>query len=261
MHGKIARLRWILGMACAGLAWCALASAENADGRDPWQVTVGAGAGLRPKFPGSDSTEVRPIPAFEIVYADRWFASRDGLGGYVNLGDRWQLSASVAPEMTHRDESDSPHLRGLGDVDRTAIALVRASYRMGFVTATAAVSSDIADKGHGTVLDLVLQADKALTPRWSFNYGVGARWVNDEYMTTFFGIDAQQSERSGLAQYQAGAGVSEVRAFGAVNYLLGPNWILSCGAAINRLQGDASDSPIVQDDTYATVDAVAMYRF
>lgn len=87
------------------------------------------------------------------------------------------------------------------------------------------------------------------------------RWANDEYTATFFGIDAQQSERSGLSGYETDAGLNEVRAFIGTNYFLSPQWMISGGMSINQLRGDAQDSPITQDDTYGTANAVVLYRF
>jgi outer membrane scaffolding protein for murein synthesis (MipA/OmpV family) len=229
--------------------------------RSPWRVTLGGGIGSRPEFPGSDSTELRPLPAFDITYADRWFFNRDGLGAYLVLDEQWQLSASVGFDLTRRDESDSARLRGLGDVDRTPIALVKGSYRIGLITTTLAIATDIGDNGHGTVADLAVQARSQVTPRLAFTYGVAARWANREYMQTFFGVDPQQYQRSALPLYSVQEGMSDARAFITASYAFSPHWIINTGAAVGQLQGDASDSPITEDENYMTWDAALLYRF
>jgi outer membrane protein len=246
--------------AAAVFAHCVNA-AEDAHERGPWQIAAGIGAMVRPDFPGSDSTEVLPLPAFNIAYGDRWFLNGDGLGAYLVNDGRWLLSASIAPDMTRREESDSPHLRGTGDVDRTAVANIRGGFRVGRVTATAAVATDIADQGHGTTVDLVVQSRTEVTPRLALNYGVGARWIDDEYATTFFGIDARQSARSGLSIYDIESGFGDARVFVNAIYQLAPRWILSTGATAARLQDDAADSPIVEDSDYFRFDAAVLYRF
>jgi outer membrane scaffolding protein for murein synthesis (MipA/OmpV family) len=43
--------------------------------------------------------------------------------------------------------------------------------------------------------------------------------------------------------------------------MLNPNWIISLGGAIARLQGDAVDSPITEDENYFTVDTAVIYKF
>jgi outer membrane protein len=215
----------------------------------------------RPDFPGSDSYEVLPLPAFNVTYGDRWFLNGDGLGAYLVRRDRSSLTLSLAPDATRRDESDSPHLRGLGDVDRTAVARLKGAYNLGPVTATAAISTDIANQGHGTVAELTLQSRADITNRLSLSYGIGARWIDDEYAESFFGVDARQSQRSGLSRYDAQQGLGDARLFVNAIYTLSPRWMVAASAAAAQLQGDAKDSPIVEDDSYFQFDAAVMYRF
>ena len=227
-----------------------------------WQVTAGGGVLVRPDFPGSDSHEVLPVPAFNVTYGERWFLNADGLGAHLLKREHGSLTFSVAPDVTRRDESDSSHLRGLGDVDRTAVARLRAAYNIfGPVTATAAVSTDIADQGHGTVAELALQSRSDITQRLSLNYGIAARWIDDEYATSFFAVNPQQSLGSGLSVYEAEQGAGDARLFVNAVYALSPRWIVTAGAAAAQLQGDAKDSPVVEDDSYFQFDAALLYRF
>ena len=228
---------------------------------DGWQVTAGGGVAVRPEFPGSDSLEFRPMPAFNITYGERWFLNADGLGAYLLKREQGSLAFSIGPDLTHRDETDADYLRGVGDVDRTAVARLKSTYQLGPVLATAAVATDIADQGHGTTAEFTLQSHADITQKLSVNYGIAARWIDDEYAESFFGVDALQSRRSRLAQYEAKSGIGDARLFVNAVYILNPRWILSTGAAAASLQGDAADSPIVEDDSYFTFDAAVLYRF
>lgn len=246
-----------------GLCYAGTLVAQNRDDAhdSSWQVSAGAGVIARPDFPGSDSLEVLPLPVLNVTYGDRWFLNADGLGGYLIRRDHSSLTLSLAPDVTQRDESDSSHLRGLGDVDRTAVARLKGAYNIGPVTATAAVSTDIADQGHGTVAELTLQSRADITQRLSLSYGIAARWIDDEYAESFFAVDSQQSQRSGLSQYEAQNGIGDARLFVNAVYALSPRWIVTAGASAAQLQGDAKDSPIVEDDSYFQFDAAVMYRF
>ncbi|HEY0680704.1 MAG TPA: MipA/OmpV family protein [Steroidobacter sp.] len=260
MHIPRLALLFVSGVALTYAGNIVAQARDEGDGKS-WQVTAGAGVLARPDFPGSDSLEVLPLPAFNITYGERWFLNADGLGAYLVKRDRGSVTFSLAPDVTRRDESDSSHLRGLGDVDRTAVARLKTAYSFGPVTATAAVSTDIADEGHGTVAELALQSRAEVTQRLALNYGVAARWIDDEYAESFFGVTAQQSLRSGLSEYEAQNGVGDARLFVNAVYALSPRWIVSAGAAAAQLQGDAKDSPIVEDDSYFQFDAAVMYRF
>lgn len=249
----------------SGVAFCytgnILAQHRDQAQDKQWHVTAGAGVIARPDFPGSDSLEVLPIPAFNITHGDRWFLNGDGLGAYLVKRERGSLSLSLAPDVTRRDESDSPHLRGLGDVDRTAVARLKTAYDFGPVTASATLSTDIADRGHGTVAEVALQSGVELTQRLTLNYGVAARWIDDEYCESFFAVNSIQSQRSGFSQYEARNGIGDARLFVNAVYALSPRWIVTAGGAAAQLQGDAKDSPIVEDDSYFQFDAAVLYRF
>ena len=258
MHSHSTRFA-LFALISPALLYASSILAQGSD--DAWQVTAGAGVLARPDFPGSDSLEVLPVPAFNVVYDQRWFLNADGLGAYLVHRERGSLTLSLAPDLTRRDESDSAHLRGLGDVDRTAAARLKSSYRFGPVTATAALVTDIADEGHGTLAELALQMRSELTQRLSLNYGVAARWIDDEYAESFFGVTQDQSQRSGLPRYEAQSGFGDTRLFVNAVYVLNPRWIVTGGAAAASLQGDAKDSPIVEDDSYFQFDAAVLYRF
>lgn len=246
-----------------GLCYAGTLVAQNHDDAPDksWQVTAGAGVIARPDFPGSNSLEVLPMPVFNVTYGDRWFLNGDGLGAYLVRRDHSSLTLSLAPDVTQRDVSDSPHLRGLGDVDRTGVARLKGAYNIGPVTATAAVSTDIADQGHGTVAELTLQSRADITQRFSLSYGIAARWIDDEYATSFFTVDPQQSQRSGLSPYEAQNGIGDASLFVNAIYALSPRWIVAAGASAAQLQGDAKDSPIVEGDSYFQFNAAVMYRF
>lgn len=44
-------------------------------------------------------------------------------------------------------------------------------------------------------------------------------------------------------------------------YSVGVHWIVITGGSLARLRGDAADSPIVEDESYFTFNAAALYRF
>jgi outer membrane protein len=234
---------------------------DGSQPRNGWRVTAGAGVAVIPEFPGSDDVEIRPMPAFDVRYGERWFLNGDGLGVWLIEGERWQLSGSIGVDLVHRDESDAPHLRGTGDVDRTALAMLKGGYSIGPVQVILRVSTDIADEQHGTVADLTLQAHSQLSPKLRLSYGLAGRLANDEYMRTFFGVDTMQRARSGLRVYEAKSGISEAQVFVKTQYAIDAHWLVIARGAVAELQGDAVDSPIVEEDRHMLFDAALLYRF
>jgi len=77
----------------------------------------------------------------------------------------------------------------------------------------------------------------------------------------FFGVDAGQSARSGLPQFDAGGGWNSARFSAGAILRIDARWSASAFAAVARLQGDAADSPITEDRSQVYAGVFLTYRF
>ena len=138
---------------------------------------------------------------------------------------------------------------------------MRASYASRWLEISAALASDAADEGQGTLLDVELRTRRQVLPRVSLGGGFGARWADSEFTQAFFGVDAAQSERSTLPIYSVDSGLNQVRAFVQATYNIDRHWLLGAEVSAARLEGDAEDSPITEDDTDNRLAVFLMHRF
>ncbi|MDP1601834.1 MAG: MipA/OmpV family protein, partial [Legionella sp.] len=103
-----------------------------------------------------------------------------------------------------------------------------------------------------------------LGPKLMMRSEIAATWADDNYTTTFFGVTAAQSARSGMRQYQPEAGLKDAGISVNIDYWLTESWGLSGQVAYKRLLGDAADSPLVEDRGSAdqfTTGLFVTYRF
>jgi outer membrane protein len=241
---------------------------EAPEEKRQWQVTVGAGVVSLPEYPGSGNDEVRALPLLSARYG-RFFlggvpgaGSNAGLGAYLIENESWTVGAIVSGDVIEpRQESDDARLRGLGDIDSTVRAGVFASYKIGWLILRGSAQSDIADNGQGTIASFDAEATYRPTSRLSLSAGPGVRWADDEYTQTFFGVDAEQAANSDFAQYSASGGADLLRFSLGARYELTQKWSLTARATAARLQGDAADSPIVEDKNQNTFALFVSYRF
>ncbi len=77
----------------------------------------------------------------------------------------------------------------------------------------------------------------------------GITWASDDYMQSFFGVDATQSARSGIAAFAADSGVKDVDLGSTLTYFITRQWFARGIAKLEFLLGDAADSPISESDT------------
>lgn len=90
---------------------------------------------------------------------------------------------------------------------------------------------------------------------------VTATVADDNYMQSYFGVTAAQSAASGLAQYEANAGLKRVDAELSATYFISDSWMLRGTIGVGELLGDATDSPIVKDTTQSSTAMFVAFRF
>jgi outer membrane protein len=206
-------------------------------------IELGAGAQVRPDYPGAKNYEVWPtgfvtlhylqLPGFGVVHNARTAVQGWSFGPSFN----WQ---------SKRKTSDYPELFGLNDVDATFELGAKVGYTFDWIRPWVAARYGLG--GHSgivgeTGLDFIFRASPALL--WSV--GPRATFANRDYMETYFGVTPAESALSGtLAAYSPGGGFKSVGAEFNARYEFAPNWAVRGEFIYEKLIGDASDSPIVQ---------------
>jgi outer membrane scaffolding protein for murein synthesis (MipA/OmpV family) len=250
MTGTISRL---------GLAAALTAGAGGALGAEDGENRIGgfvsAGVGLAPDYEGSESYDPIPLAAFRVNYAQYWVAP-EGLTLQANLvpSDRFEAGPAFAYSFG-RDE----------DVEDSAVSRLREiddSFELGdfaVVDFFEVLTPRDAVNPRVTVLHEESGETDGLTAEgsvsWSFpigervrtGLGASATFADSDYMEAFFGIDADNAARSGLALYDADSGLKDVGLSVTGTYSITENWGVTAIAAYTRLVGDAADSPIVED--------------
>lgn len=261
--------RWLVAPMLASMAAPVLAdgapSLPTSMPRE-WIVTVGFQVYGAPTFEGAKGYGAYATPRFKIQAAGtKEFATLpgDGYSFTVLSTDNFRFGAAGQIKR-ERKEADSSALRGLGDVDWAIEAGVFAEYwPADFVRARAELRRGL--HGHdGVVAELSTDLFVKPLPRLTWTLGPRLSLVSDAYMQTYFGIDATQSLRSGLKQFNASGGAKSVGVASSASYDWTPQIATVVYGEYDRLLGDASDSPLVKDRGSAdqfTFGAGMTYKF
>jgi len=244
-HRSPLRLAALTGAAFLPLFAAAPASAQ--DGGGGHTVTLGGGAQTYPKFPGSDSYGINflPIFGFRREGTPMPFEAPDdgsglgilGRGSVVNFGPAIRL-------QNKRDEDDvgapvgdvgfTVEVGGFVEVSPSENFRLRAELRQGI-------------GGHdGLVGDL--GADFVIRDENTYIFSIGprARWADNDYHDTYFGVTPAIAGATGLPAYNPNGGIYAYGAVAGLTWRLGRNWGLQGYVGYDRLVGDAADSPIVR---------------
>src|SRR6266481_53630 len=250
---------------CLALCLSSFVLAQSADTNERY---IGLGVRVRPAYQGADSDRGDVIPYLRL-YGDHLFArTTQGIleGGWRSrpFGGAILGAQFAYEEGRVTDESAFLKAHNFEDIDATASVGVHAEadwkigpmplnvlarYRRNF------------DSDLGAEVDLRLTA--GIFSRWRVNAGVFGQltWSDEKATQNYFGLTPQQSSRTGLPAYSAGAGLRSV-AFGFLGSVdLSKYWLVLWGLNASRLEGDARNSPIVQEGTSWFVNGGLAYRF
>ncbi|HCM84111.1 MAG TPA: MipA/OmpV family protein [Alphaproteobacteria bacterium] len=228
-----------------------------------WSGVVGAGAISMPEYLGANDNEVRFLPMIDIEYKQRYFLSTQrGLGFYFFRDNRFALATMVNMDWG-RDESDNARLRGLGDLDPSAQLGVDLKWYINkWLSFDVDAYQAISPGGHeGAYGNVGFGGRWPVAKNFAFRANTGIRWASDTYMSNMFGVNATQSARSGLAQFNPDSALMAWQFGAALDFNLSPQWFVSPTFRYIGLLGDAADSPITQDDGQYYAGVFLGYKF
>jgi outer membrane protein len=206
-------------------------------------IELGAGAEVRPAYPGSKDYEVWPTGFFDLHYLY--------LPGFGEVHSKraniygWSFGPSFNWQ-SKRKTSDYPELYGLNDVDATFELGAKVGYTFDWIRPWVAARYGFG--GHeGVVGETGLDFIFRPSPVFLWTIGPRASFANSDYMETYFGVTPAESRRSGtLAAYAPDGGFKGVGAELTARYEFAPNWAVRGEFMYEKLIGDAADSPITK---------------
>src|SRR5882757_251858 len=224
-----------------------------------WHVVLGGGAIITPKYEGSNEFKVMPVPFISATFLDTVTIDPTGANIAIYEQGPFEFSARLGYDMG-RKEDDSDHLRGLGDVDMGAIVGGRAAMKFGPAEIFAQLDKTIggSDGLEGTI---GIEVTQPLSQSLVVGAGASVVFADEKYMQAYFGVTPEQSARSGLARYDAGAGLKRADFSISATYMLNQNWMVRGQAGVGILVGDAADSPVVVDKVQPSGMLLVGYRF
>jgi MipA family protein len=216
---------------------------------DGVRVTLGLGAGARPAYEGAANyrPSIWPIVTFKAIGGslDRFEAkSLDDLAFSLIKHDGFDIGV-LGGYRYGRHEADAVRLWGTGDIQGGLVGGGFIKYSVGQTYVRASVHHSISGDDTGGVLRLATGTEFRPAERVLMKATVWADVADSTYMTTFFGVSALQSARSGLTAYDAGAGLKSLSVALSTDLMLNADWTLMSSIGYSRLIGDAADSPIV----------------
>ncbi|MEM6681374.1 MAG: MipA/OmpV family protein [Pseudomonadota bacterium] len=223
----------------------------------PDSFSLGLGIALAPRFPGDDDYVLNPFPLITWVKNGRTLRN-NGFGFEYDLTKGSQLDyGPIVRFNTGRDDLNSvndPVVEALGKVSFTAevggfIGITRpiriASGKPLLLNARASAVQAVS--GHD---GFIIEGSAGIvrpSRKWITSVSANVSYASGNFHDAFFSVNAAQSQASGLAEFDADAGLRDVGVASFVRYNINQTWALNAIASYSRLLGDAADNPIVEE--------------
>jgi outer membrane protein len=215
---------------------------------------IALGVGALPDYIGSNEYTFGVAPAGMLKFGNsELYAKLIATQLYVNFlnNSNWNLGPAFNYRFGRKDIDDAVVSR-MSDIDDTVEAGAFAGWtwigtddpRHRFATSVEFLH-DVTDVYGGYVVSASVKYFKPVMRPLTLSVGVSTAYGNSDYMETYFGVNSNNAARSGLPQFSADAGFRDVRFPILAIYSFNEHWHAASGMIYQRLLGDASNSPIV----------------
>lgn len=226
-----------------------------------WSIRIVAIGLYKPDYEGSDDYELRGFPMINIIWRNTLFLSpRKGLGAYLWNHDDVKLGVSISYSFG-RDEDDSSHLDGLGDIHGGATANVLFEWKIDDFSFDARYEQQFTGQDTGFQGHISLGYNMRLGENIILKPSVKTTYASSKYMEEYFSISPGQSSLSGLSVYELDSGFKSAGIHFITIYRLNRYWGVQGMANYDRLLGNAADSPVVRDENQYLLGIGLSYNF
>jgi len=236
----------------------------SAQSRD-WVVNFGVSGVYRPTYMGSDETKLVPKPLLDIKWRNTIEVEDYDIKFNVFSGRHHKIGLILSYDEGRVDNSSSnSRTKNVHNVDPTAMAGMFASYFFGTWKFDFRMQQDVVGASHtngGYIAQTSVMYGARVAPEATFMIGPRVTYGSDEYMQSYFGVNTVDARRSGLARYNAGAGIRDYAIVGQFNYDITARWVAVMSLEYSALQGDAKGSPMAVEDVYGAVGLGLKYKF
>lgn len=229
-----------------------------------WREIVGVAAIVEPLYDGSHAYRVTGGPVFNFRYRDIAFASvGEGIGVNVIHAKHFRAGVALGYDLG-RSSSEDYHLRGLPDINPAAVPKAFAEWAISryFPLILRADIRRMIRAGDGYVGDVgAYMPLPGSSRRFVMFAGVSYTFADQRHMQETFGVTPAEAQTSGLPVYAAHGGSDAKGAGFSATLFITQHWLLNADAAVDRLLGSASDSPITERRFQRTLDLATAYQW
>jgi outer membrane protein len=214
---------------------------------------IGAAVVMLPDYQGSDTATVAGAPILQYKFSEERYVQVIGNKLFINVLNHPNFE--LGPKAVYRfgrNHVDDKAVEEMKKVDGSIELGGFLGYKQVFdgdirhrMNIHADMTQDVSNGHDGWVIDLAAIYWRPVAKALDLGIRGNLSYASDDYMSTYFSVNATDSATSGLKKFNAGSGFKDVSLAAMGLFHLSENWHLGGTLMYQRLVGDASDSPVV----------------
>lgn len=226
--------------------------------KDSNHVSIGVAAKQDQSIYQGFDDEVSVTPLVKVEYNNFYFGGTDLGYKFINKKP-YELHLGIMSNWVAPDRSDSDDLEDMGDVSTAVYGVVGGKFFSPLGMFGVDLMTDISDENDGSMVDVKWGMPFPSTGRLRLRPSIFASWKSEEVVNHHYGVSAEHV-RAGRPAYEADAGLVYGVSMMAM-YPINRNWMVLGRGKMSFFSNEFTDSPIVDEDSAASVFVGISYRF
>jgi len=218
---------------------------------------IGVTVGMLPDYQGSNDYTAGGAPFFRLTWPKSEYYLRllaTDLQANIINHPVLRFGPAVNYRFGRNDDVEDNVVKHMKEIEGTieagafmGIELVASSNPRQRFLASVEFLGDVGGEYKGYNVTLTASYWMPVSKPVDLTIGAGINYADNNYMETYFGVDQNDADRTGLDVYKAESGFYTARVNAGAVLHLSESWHLAAGAQWRPLLNDAADSPIVKD--------------
>lgn len=229
-------------------------------------LSVGLDAGTAPRYVGSDEQRFSAAPFLHAEYGGFFLDTLKGLGygWHADNGFYVENSVGFEPGRTDKDstwEDGSKKLKGMGKIKSSVNTHIIAGWAVRDWLAIEGEANLPLTESNGVHYrtSAILTGYNSQTDNITFE--ASALFADSRYLNTWFGVNQQQSVRSGYAKYHTDGGFYASDMNVTWTHFFSENWSTALSYDYTLLADRAENSPVVRSRGGSSASIALAYTF
>lgn len=229
-------------------------------------LSVGLVAGTAPRYVGSDEQRFGVAPLLHAEYGGFFLDTLKGMGYGWHADNGFYVENSVGFEPGRSDknsswEEGSKKLKGMGKIKSSVNTSVTVGWALQDWLAIEGEATLPLTESNGTHYRTSAILTPFNTQTDNITFEAAALFADSRYLNTWFGVNQQQSVRSGYAKYHTEGGFYASSMNATWTHLFNENWSTALSYDYTLLADRAEKSPIVRSRGGSSASVAVNYTF